>query len=72
MKIDLFDKMFIFITTIMNLVCSCLGIFFICGITAVGFYSLAVIICFFTCSTLTCIKYKHEILNKIMNGGKMK
>lgn len=37
-------------------------------INDVGLYLLGLVIIFFTCVTLTCIKYKREILNKIMIG----
>ena len=56
---NLFEYLFIIILNFTNVFESGM-------INDVGLYLLAVIICFFTCSTLICIKYKREILNKIM------
>lgn len=68
---NLFEYLFIIILTFTNVLSNCLRIFFESGmINDVGLYLLGLVIIFFTCVTLTCIKYKSEILNKIMNGEK--
>lgn len=68
---NLFEYLFIIILTFTNVLSNCLRIFFESGmINDVGLYLLGLVIIFFTCVTLVCIKYKREILNKIMNGEK--
>lgn len=68
---NLFEYLFIIILTFTNVFSNCLRIFFESGmINDVGLYLLGLVIIFFTCVTLTCIKYKSEILKRIMNGEK--
>lgn len=63
---DLFEYLFVVILTFTNVLSNCLRIFFEFSMNDVGLYLLGVVIIFFACTTLTCIKFKREILNKIM------
>lgn len=64
---NLFEYLLIIVLTFTNVLSNCLRIFFESGmINDVGLYLLGLVIIFFTCVTLVCIKYKREILNKIM------
>lgn len=68
---NLFEYLLIIVLTFTNVLSNCLRIFFESGmINDVGLYLLGLVIIFFTCVTLTCIKYKSEILKRIMNGEK--
>lgn len=66
---NLFEYLLIIVLTFTNVLSNCLRIFFESGmINDIGLYLMGLVIIFFTCTTLTCIKYKREILNKIMIG----
>lgn len=66
---NLFEYLLIIVLTFTNVLSNCLRIFFESGmINDIGLYLMGLVIIFFTCTTLTCIRYKHEILNKITNG----
>lgn len=66
---NLFEYLLIIVLTFTNVLSNCLRIFFESGmINDIGLYLMGLVIIFFTCTTLACIRYKHEILNKITNG----